>query len=127
MIYKYHSSYSAQIRKADYSGVWGKSNLCVHIYFNEKNSRKFLGRYRLPSLAPIFPKKEPELNNREIEFLKKWLSEPKQQGKLQNFLKETLFNMHKIGELTNKFGEIETDLDGDTYITIKVPVSERIK
>ena len=86
-----------------------------------------MGRYRLPTLEPVFPQKERELNNREIEFIKSWLAKPEQQKKLQNFLEETLFDMHKVGELAKHYGEIITDKKGDTYITIRVPVSERIE
>lgn len=128
MAYRYHSSYSAQIRKSDHIGPNGKPDLHVHIFYNEGNSRKILGRYRLPTLEPVFPSNEPELSGRELEFLKAWLAEPKQIKKLQNFLEETLFDMHKIGELTTMFGQIITDsTSGDTYITIRVPVSKRIK
>jgi hypothetical protein len=124
--YRYHSSYSAEIRKADHIGPDGKTDLHVHIRYNEGASRKLLGRYRLPTLEPVFPG-ERELNTREIEFLKQWLAEPKQVKKLQNFLKETLFDMHKIGQLAKGFGEVETGRDGETYITIRVPVSKRIQ
>ena len=127
MVSKHRKSYSAKIRKADHIYTNGQHDLHVHIYFNEGKSRKLLGRYRLPSLEPVFPQKEPELNQREIEFIKDWLAKPKQQKKLEKFLKETLFDMHKIGDLAKKYGEINTDKSGDTYITIRVPVSERIK
>ena len=125
--YRYHSSYSAEIRKADHIGPDGKPDLHVHIRYNEGASRKLLGRYRLPSLEPVFPQNEPELNAREIEFLKTWLAEPKQVRKLQGFLAETLFDMHKIGQLAVRFGQVMTDIDGETYITIRVPVSKRIQ
>lgn len=125
--YRYHSSYSAEIRKADHVGPNGKPDLHVHIRFNEGHSRKLLGRYRLPSLEPVFPQKEPELCTEEVDFLKRWLSEPKQVRKLQGFLKETLFDMHKIGQLADRFGQVMTDKDGETYITIRVPVSKRIQ
>jgi len=124
--YRYHSSYSAQIRKSDHVTTSGKHDLHVHIYYNEGASRKLLGRYRLPTLEPVFGGSEPELTKREIQFLKDWLAEPKQQKKLQDFLEETLFDMHKIGELTKRYGQIITDVSGDTYITIRVPVSKRI-
>jgi len=128
MPYRYHSSYSAQIRKSDHIGPDGKPDLHVHIYYNKGASRKLLGRYRLPTLEPIFPNKEPELSMNEINFLKEWLAEPKQQKKLQKFLEETLFDMHKIGELAKKYGQIMTDgPSGDTYITIRVPVTKRIE
>ncbi len=123
---RYHSSYSAEVRKADHVGPDGKADLHVHIRYNEGASRKLLGRYRLPTLEPVFPN-ERELNPREIEFLKQWLAEPKQIKKLEQFLKETLFDMHKIGELAERFGQIMTDRDGETYITIRVPVSKRIQ
>lgn len=126
MAYRYHSSYTAQIRKADHVDSAGRHDLHVHLYFNEGNSRRLMGRYRLPTLEPIFPK-EPELGRREIEFLRDWLGKPEQVRKLEGFLRETLFNMHKIGELVPKYGEIETDVDGETYISIRVPVSRRIQ
>jgi hypothetical protein len=125
--YRYHSSYSAEIRKADHLGPNGKPDLHVHIRFNEGHSRKLLGRYRLPSLEPVFPKREPELSSQEVEFLKKWLSEREQVRKLQRFLEETLFDMHKIGQLAERFGQVMTDNDGETYITIRVPVTQRIQ
>lgn len=127
MAYKHYKSYSAQIRKSDHVDLNGKPDLHVHVYFNEGKSRKLLGRYRLPTLEPVFPHKEPELNTREIDFIKDWLFRPEQQKKLQGFLEETLFDMHKIGKLAKNYGEIITDKKGDTYITIRVPVSERIK
>lgn len=127
MPYEYHASYSAQIRKSDHVDANGKHDLHVHIYYNEGQSRKLLGRYRLPTLEPVFPTKEPELNRREIAFLKSWLAQPKQQRKLEEFLRETLFDMHKVGELAREYGEVMTDVNGDTYITIRVPVSERIR
>jgi len=126
MAYRYHSSYSAQIRKSDHLDSNGKPDLHVHIFYNEGTSRKLLGRYRLPTLEPVFPNHEPELANRELQFLKEWLSEEKQQKKLQGFLEETLFDMHKIGVLAGKYGQIITD-GGDTYITIRVPVTKRIR
>ena len=99
----------------------------VHIYYNEGKNRRLLGRYRLPGLEPIFPVKEPELSKRETEFLKSWIAKPEQQKKLQKFLEETLFDMHKIGNLAKIYGQILTDESGNTFITIRVPVSERIK
>jgi hypothetical protein len=127
MAYGYHSSYSAQIRKADHIGPDGKPDLHVHVYYNEGASRKLLGRYRLPTLEPVFDHKERELTRREIEFVKEWLAQPEQQKKLQGFLEETLFNMHKIERLVPRYGEIMTEANGETYITIRVPVSERIR
>jgi hypothetical protein len=125
--HRYHSSYSAEIRKSDHVGPDGTPDLHVHIRYNEGASRKLLGRYRLPTLEPVFHNRERELNSREIEFLKQWLAEPKQIKKLQDFLEETLFDMHKIGQLADRFGQVKTDIDGETYITIRVPVSKRIQ
>ena len=66
------ASYSFQIRKADHIDKNGNCDFHVHIYFNEGKKRKLVGRYRLPSLEPIFPK-EPELTNNEIKILKEVL------------------------------------------------------
>ncbi|GBE18764.1 hypothetical protein BMS3Abin16_01370 [archaeon BMS3Abin16] len=127
MAYRNYSSYSAKIRKSDHLGPDGKLDLHVHLFYNKGKSRRLLGRYRLPSLEPVFPQNEPELHNREIKFIKDWLAQPERQKKLQNFLEETLFDMHKIGRLAKEYGEIIKDKSGDTYITIRVPVSKRIR
>lgn len=127
MAYRHHGSYSAKIKKSEHIEPNGKADLHVHVFFNQGQSRRPLGRYRLPTLEPVFPSKERELSGREIKFLKDWLAEPEQLKKLQKFLDETIFDMHKIGKLAYRFGEILTEVDGETYITIRVPVSQRIR
>ncbi len=120
-------SYSAHIRKADHPNKDGSFDLHAHVNYNEGKRRKLIGRYRLPGLEPVSPKKEPELTAREQAFIKDWLGQDKQQKKLANFLKETLFDMHKIKPLIQEYGEIETDEKGDTFITVRIPVSKRIE
>lgn len=119
------ASYSFHIRKADHVDAQGNFDLHVHVYKNEYQNRKLLGRYRLPTLEPVFTN-EPELNQREIHELAGWLAEPDQVRKLQAFLKETLFNIHKLAKISPQFGEIVPD-GGDTYISIRIPISKRVK
>ena len=119
-------SYSYHIRKADHITADGKADLHVHVYFNEGHSRKLLGRYRIPSLEPIFPR-EPELNQSEIRALKEWLSQREQMRKLQDALEDTLFDMDKIARLVPAFSNIIEDEDGDTYINVRIPVSRRLQ
>lgn len=116
--------YSFHIRKADHVDADGKHDLHVHIYKNEHRARRLLGRYHLPSLKPVFPN-EPELNQREIKELAGWLSNPEIVRKLNAFLRETLFNMHKLASMSPQFGEIAVD-GGETYINVRVPISKRI-
>jgi hypothetical protein len=73
----------------------------------------------------VFPA-EPELNEREIKELGRWLAHPEQLKKLTEFLHETLFDLHKIAESMPEFARVRTDQDGDTYINIRIPVSRRI-
>ena len=127
MAYRHYKSYSAHIQKADHVDKDGKHDLHVHLFYNEGKSRKLLGRYRIPTLEPIFSHRERELTLREVEFLRDWLAEPQQVKKLEGFLRETLFDMHKLGRLAHKYSEILTDKDGETYVCIRVPVSKRIQ
>lgn len=120
-------SYTAHIRKADHMNSDGKIDLHVHLNYNDKKSRQTLGRYRLPGLEPVFPNNEPQLTKRERDFLKDWLGQEKQQKKLQKFLEETLFDMHKIEPFFKKYSEIITDKKGDTFINVRIPVSKRIR
>lgn len=118
------ASYSFHIRKSDHPDASGNFDLHVHVYKNEHRSRKLLGRYRLPTLEPIFPG-EPELSQRENRELASWLAEPMQLSKLQAFLRETLFNLHKMAKIAAKYGEIIPE-KGETYISIRIPISKRI-
>jgi hypothetical protein len=93
------ASYSFQIRKSDHPDGHGTFDLYVHVWKNEYRHRKLLGRYRLPSLEPIF-QGSPELNETEIKELAGWLKEPGQLAKLQGFLRETLFNIHKFAKMS---------------------------
>jgi len=117
-------AYHFQIRKADHQNLDGTWDLHVHVYLGTKRGRKPLGRYRLPTLEPIFPR-EPELNHPEIDALRRWLSQPEQLRKLNNCLEDTIFNLDKVAEQIPAFGEIMT-AGGETYINIRIPISRRI-
>lgn len=117
-------AYHFQIRKADHQNPDGTWDLHVHVYLGYKLGRKSLGRYRLPTLEPLFSN-EPELNQTEIRELRKWLSQPEQIKKLKNCLEDTIFNMHRVAEMIPAFGEIMT-AEGDTYINIRIPISQRL-
>ena len=117
-------AYHFQIYKADHQNHDGTWDLHVHVYLGHKLGRKSLGRYRLPTLEPVFPK-EPELNQTEISELSKWLSQPEQIKKLKNCLEDTIFNMHKVVEQIPAFGEIMT-AEGETYLNIRIPISRRL-
>jgi|ERR1700693_559386 len=117
-------SYSFHIRKSDHVGPDGRPDLHVHVYFNQGQSRRLLGRYRLPTLEPVFPR-EPELNQTEMTFLRGWLSLPEQQRKLENCLRDSVFNLHKMGDLAARFGQVMT-LEGETFITVRIPVGRRL-
>ena len=119
-------SYSFRFRKADHIRADGKADLHVHIYFNKGHSRKLLGRYRIPSLEPVFPS-EPELNQTEIRELSDWLSQPEQIRKLNNALQDTLFDMDKVARLAPGFSRIVEGEDGDTYINVRLPVTRRLE
>jgi hypothetical protein len=97
----------------------------VHVYYNEGRSRRLLGRYRIPTLEPVFPT-EPELNNAEIRALRGWLSHPEQVRKLQDCLQSTVFDLHRVAQLVPDMADVVTD-DGDTYIAVRIPVSRRIR
>jgi hypothetical protein len=119
-------SYSFRFRKADHIRSDGKADLHVHAYFNHAHSRKPLGRYRIPTLEPVFPD-EPELNNTEMRALREWLSLPEQQRKLQDALEDTLFDMDKVARLAPTFATVvKDDKDGDTYLTVRIPVTRRL-
>lgn len=118
------ASYSFQIRKADHTDADGNFDLHVHVYRNDFRNRKLLGRYRLPTLEPVFPN-EPELSQHEIHELAGWLAKPEQINKLQRCLDDTVFNIHKIASIAPSFGEIEPE-NGQTYINIRIPIAKRI-
>jgi len=80
----------------------------VHIYYNEGKSRRLLGRYRIPSLEPVFPR-EPELSRTEERLLRGWLSQPEQVRKLQRCLEDTLFDMHKLADIAPRFADIAAE------------------
>lgn len=116
-------SYSAHIRLGDHPG-----DLHLHFYYNKKNSRKLIGKYRIPSLTSL-PGTEHDLNNNEIEFLNEWLIQKKQINKLQQALEETLFNMDEVGKkvIENiKEGTVEKR-KGTTFVTVRFPVIKRLK
>jgi hypothetical protein len=119
-------SYSFRFRKADHISASGSADLHVHVFFNEGQRRKLLGRYRIPTLEPVFPT-EPELNNSEVRALREWLSLPEQLKKLQNALADTLFDMDKVARLAPTFATvIKDDKDGDTYLNVRIPVTRRL-
>jgi hypothetical protein len=118
------ASYSFQIRKADHPDADGNFDLHVHIYKNEYRNRRLLGRYRLPTLEPVFPD-ERELNQREVYELAGWLSKPAQIKKLQRCLEDTVFNLHRLARIAPKYGSIEPR-KGQTYINIRIPIAKRI-
>jgi len=116
-------SYSAKIMLGDHPG-----DLHLHLFYNIRYSRKPIGKFRIPSLEPL-PGINHNLTNKEYEFIKKWLNEEQQKIKLQHALKMTLFNSHQLGAkiLENiKKGTIEKR-EGETFITIRIPVVERLK
>lgn len=119
------ASYSFHIRKADHCDANGNYDLHVHVYKNEFRRRKLLGRYRLPTLEPVFPN-EPELSQSEINELAGWLVLPDQLKKLQAFLEQTLFNIHQLARISLRYGNIVPE-NGITYISIRIPISKRIK
>ena len=119
-------SYSFYIRKADHPNPDGTTDLHVHVYFNQGHSRRLIGRYRLPSLTPVFLN-EPELSGTEIQVLRRWLAQPEQLRKLNSCLRDTVFDIHRLARAIPEFGEVMTDQDGDTYINIRIPVSRRIR
>ena len=113
-------SYSYHIHKADHVG-----DLHVHVYYNEGQSRKLLGRYRIPTLEPVFPHNAPELNNSELDALRYWLSQPSQVKKLQSCLESTVFDMARVAQMAPQFAQVGED-GGEVYINIRIPVSRRI-
>jgi hypothetical protein len=117
------AKYHFNIRKADHQNSNGSWDLHVHIYYSEKGRAKLLGRYRLPTLEPIYTGRE--LNGIEINMLKDWLAKEEQLKKLKNCLKDTIFNLHEIAQQIPKFSSIITE-EGETYITVKIPVSKRL-
>jgi hypothetical protein len=117
------ASYSFHVRKADHQNPDGTFDLHVHVYRNEYQRRRLLGRYRLPGLEPIFPD-EPELNQRETEELLSWMAQPAVMRKLNNCLKDTLFDTHKLAQAAPRFGTVAAE-GGETYINIRIPISKR--
>ena len=118
-------SYSYHIRKADHINNKGEGDLHVHVYFNQGRSRKLLGRYRIPTLEPVFPTTERELNQSEMKALRQWLIQDDQVKKLQDCLKSTVFDMGKVASLVPEFGEV-VEQDGEAYLNIRIPVSRRL-
>lgn len=120
-------SYSFHFRKADHIRPDGTADLHVHVYFNEGHSRRPLGRYRIPTLEPVF-QGERELDNTEIRALKEWLSQPEQLRKLNTALADTLFDMDKVARLVPTFATVvKDDVDGDTYLNVRIPVTRRLQ
>lgn len=118
-------TYSFQFRKADHIDGRGKADLHVHVYYNQGRSRRLLGRYRIPTLEPVFPGAR-ELNRTEEDLLRNWLSQPDQVRKLQDALNSTLFDMHKVAGFAERFAGITADA-GETFLVIRVPVARRLR
>lgn len=118
-------TYSFQIRKSDHISAEGKADLHVHVYFNQGRSRRRLGRYRLPTLEPVFPG-ERELRESEVALLRQWLAQPEQVRKLESCLRDTLFDLHKLVPMLPQFSTIMADR-GETYINIRLPVARRLR
>jgi hypothetical protein len=117
-------SYSFRIRKADHVEADGQAELHVHVSYNQGQSRRLLGRYRLPTLSPVFPK-EPELNQTEMRLLRDWLAQPDQVRKLENCLRDSVFNLHQMGDLAARLGQVVSQ-EGETFITVRIPVGRRL-
>ena len=116
--------YTFEIRKAEHLQQGGGADLHVHVYFGEKRGRRALGRYRLPSLEPVFPH-ERRLNQTEINLLHGWLAQPTQIEKLRHCLKDTVFDLHRIMADIPQLGKIIVE-GGETYIAVKIPVTRRL-
>ena len=119
------ASLSFHIRKSDHPTSNGVFDLHVHVYLNEAKGRRPLGRYRLPTLEPVFPG-EPELTQSQVQDLAGWLTKEEQIRKLNSCLKDTVFDSHKMAKISPQFGEIRAEA-GETYINIRIPISKRIK
>ena len=116
--------YTFEIRKSDHLSEDGGRDLHVHVFFSEGRGRRALGRYRLPSLEPVF-KHVRQLNNAEIDLLRIWLAQPPQIEKLQHCLKDSVFDLHKILADIPHLGNIIVE-KGETYIAVKIPVTRRL-
>lgn len=117
------ANYNFKIVKGDHPG-----DLHVHIYYNdEKPFGKLLGKFRIPSLEPLHGTKYT-LNKTEISALKEWLNDKKQLKKLQDCLNSTLFNSHELAKraINNIKEGIVIKEKGETFITIKIPVIDRL-
>ena len=119
------SAYHFLIRKADHQNADGSWDLHVHAYIGYKLGRKLLGRYRIPTLEPVFSG-EPKLKEKEIKELQRWLANPKQIRKLRNCLQDSIFNLHKLAEEIPAFGDVMTK-EGETYIHVRIPISRRLE
>jgi hypothetical protein len=113
--------YTFDIKKGDHFPLNSNPDLHIHVYYNQGQGKRLMGRYRLPDLSPIFPF-EPKLNQTEIKAIKEWLTHPDILKKLNLYLKDTCFDIHKLA----KFGEVRADKEGETYIEIKIPVTRRL-
>lgn len=117
-------SYHYLIRKGDHPG-----DLHVHVRFYGGGVLygRLLGRFRIPSLEPL-PGTKNILTQSEINSLREWLSDERQIRKLQDCLSSTVFDSHQLAISAMKHvkeGVIVKE-KGETYITIKIPVVDRI-
>jgi hypothetical protein len=120
-------NYTYHIRKADHITDAGRSDLHVHVYYNEGRFRgQLIGRFRIPSLEPVFSN-ERELNSTELAALRDWLGRPDQVKKLADCLESTLFDMARVAAMAPQFADIRSEKDGETYINIKIPVTRRLR
>lgn len=117
-------NYLFKIYKGDHPG-----DLHVHVYFSERfpYGLKLLGKFRIPSLEPL-PGTKYSLNMKEVDALRNWLNDEKQIRKLQDCLESTMFNSDElIKSIMNKIREgVIIKEKGETFITIKIPVIDRL-
>lgn len=108
------------MQKGDHPG-----DFHVHVYYNEGNSRKLLGKYRIPGLEPL-PGTKYELNNGEHAHLKEWLDKPEQIKKLEDCAKSTVFNLNAIAKSALPDEIAVEHKEGETFIIVRVPITRRI-
>lgn len=116
-------TYSAKIYLGDHPG-----DLHLHLFLNVKNSRKLLGKFKIPSLEQL-PGDKHDLTNKEYTFIANWLKQPQQERKLTKALELTLFNLHdvagRVAENLSK-GSVQNK-KGKTFITVSIPIIDRLR
>lgn len=107
------------------SGPDKRPDLHVHIYHNKAGGKsRCLGKYRLPGLEPL-PGTTHHLTDSEVDNLAGWLRKPQQLHKLNDCLKSTIFDSHRLAENFGPLGEV-VEAGGQTYINIRIPISRSI-